>query len=235
MRPGLARSPAPPHRPCTPSPPHRADARRTHRRPLPCRVPGCLDPYLPPTPPHPTPVPLVAAAALQPPQGNYPVVREDASQMCALQVQAEHASTLMDSEDQLLLCIEKYITKQVRAWEGGAGRVALGEAGGGGPHNRRDAVGGAGGGGWGAAAQSRWPRLWGAWPRAGSSSSRSSSSRSSGSSLAYGASRPRRIARQRRPATARAAAAPAATCDAARGGGVGLRQHRLACCWPRRC
>ncbi|EFJ53111.1 Kar3 member kinesin-like protein [Volvox carteri f. nagariensis] len=46
-------------------------------------------------------------------QGNYPVVREDASQMCALQIQAEHASTLNDNEEQILLCIEKYITKQV--------------------------------------------------------------------------------------------------------------------------
>ncbi|GLC77793.1 hypothetical protein PLESTB_000955500 [Pleodorina starrii] len=46
-------------------------------------------------------------------QGNYPVVREDASQMCALQIQAEHASTLNDNEEQVMLCIEKYITKQV--------------------------------------------------------------------------------------------------------------------------
>ena len=46
-------------------------------------------------------------------QGNYPVVREDAAQMCALQVQAEHASTLLENEEALLQCIEKYITKQV--------------------------------------------------------------------------------------------------------------------------
>uniref|UniRef100_A0A7S0Y9G8 Kinesin motor domain-containing protein n=1 Tax=Polytomella parva TaxID=51329 RepID=A0A7S0Y9G8_9CHLO len=46
-------------------------------------------------------------------QGNYPVVREDASQMCALQIQAEYASTLLDSEDTLLSCVELYITKQV--------------------------------------------------------------------------------------------------------------------------
>jgi hypothetical protein len=45
--------------------------------------------------------------------GNYPVVREDAAQMCALQVQAEHASTLTDDEEGLMSCIEKYITKQV--------------------------------------------------------------------------------------------------------------------------
>ncbi len=48
-------------------------------------------------------------------QGNYPVVREDASQMCALQIQAEHASTLNDNEEQVMACIEKYITKQARA------------------------------------------------------------------------------------------------------------------------
>lgn len=66
------------------------------------------------------------------PQGNYPVVREDASQMCALQVQAEHASTLMDREEQLLACIEKYITKQVgRVWvDGGCGWGAGGWGGG---------------------------------------------------------------------------------------------------------
>uniref|UniRef100_A0A7S0WQ45 Kinesin motor domain-containing protein n=1 Tax=Chlamydomonas leiostraca TaxID=1034604 RepID=A0A7S0WQ45_9CHLO len=45
--------------------------------------------------------------------GNYPVVREDAAQMCALQIQAEHASTLTDDEEGLMGCIEKYITKQV--------------------------------------------------------------------------------------------------------------------------
>lgn len=34
--------------------------------------------------------------------------------MCALQVQAEYASTLIDSEEALMGCIEKYITRQVR-------------------------------------------------------------------------------------------------------------------------
>lgn len=48
-------------------------------------------------------------------QGNYPVVREDASQMCALQIQAEYASTLIDNEEALMQCIEKYITRQVCA------------------------------------------------------------------------------------------------------------------------
>lgn len=51
------------------------------------------------------------------------MVREDASQMCALQIQAEHASTLNDNEEQIMLCIEKYITKQVRRRCGGGGRI----------------------------------------------------------------------------------------------------------------
>ncbi|GAX81265.1 hypothetical protein CEUSTIGMA_g8697.t1 [Chlamydomonas eustigma] len=46
-------------------------------------------------------------------QGNYPVVREDAAQMCALQVQAEHASTLIEDPEALMQCIEEYVTKQV--------------------------------------------------------------------------------------------------------------------------
>ncbi|KAF5825692.1 hypothetical protein DUNSADRAFT_7534, partial [Dunaliella salina] len=44
--------------------------------------------------------------------GNYPVVREDAAQMCALQMQAEFASSLGDDEEGLLSCIERFITKQ---------------------------------------------------------------------------------------------------------------------------
>ena len=47
-------------------------------------------------------------------QGNYPVVRDDAAQMCALQIQAEHASTLLDDVEGLQVCCEKYVTKQVR-------------------------------------------------------------------------------------------------------------------------
>ena len=43
--------------------------------------------------------------------GNYPVVREDAAQMCALQMQAEvgptHPSTELDN------ALERWITKQV--------------------------------------------------------------------------------------------------------------------------
>ena len=34
--------------------------------------------------------------------------------MCALQIQAEHASTLMDDKEGFLQCIEKYVTKQVK-------------------------------------------------------------------------------------------------------------------------
>mmetsp|Transcript_37392 Transcript_37392/g.110381 ORF Transcript_37392/g.110381 Transcript_37392/m.110381 type:complete len:1168 (-) Transcript_37392:781-4284(-) len=46
-------------------------------------------------------------------QGNYPVVREDASQMAALQIQAEYASTLMHDDESIMLCIEAYVAKQV--------------------------------------------------------------------------------------------------------------------------
>jgi len=46
-------------------------------------------------------------------QGHYPVVREDAAQMCALQIQAEHALTLMEDLEAVMACIEKYVTKQV--------------------------------------------------------------------------------------------------------------------------
>jgi methionine synthase I (cobalamin-dependent) len=34
--------------------------------------------------------------------------------MCALQIQAEHASTLMEDAENTMQCIEKYVTKQVR-------------------------------------------------------------------------------------------------------------------------
>lgn len=40
-------------------------------------------------------------------QGNYPVVRDDASQMCALQIQAETGPTLIDQEEAILECVEK--------------------------------------------------------------------------------------------------------------------------------
>ena len=45
--------------------------------------------------------------------GSYPVVKEDAAQMCALQVQAELGATLRGREDQLDALLEKYIVKQV--------------------------------------------------------------------------------------------------------------------------
>lgn len=42
-------------------------------------------------------------------QGNYPVVRDDASQMCALQIQAETGPTLIDQQDAILACVEKCV------------------------------------------------------------------------------------------------------------------------------
>lgn len=45
--------------------------------------------------------------------GNYPVVREDAAQMCALQMQAEAGPTMLDSADSLENAIERFIHKQV--------------------------------------------------------------------------------------------------------------------------
>ena len=41
-------------------------------------------------------------------QGNYPVVRDDASQMCALQIQAESGPTLIDQEEPIFGFIDKY-------------------------------------------------------------------------------------------------------------------------------
>lgn len=46
-------------------------------------------------------------------QGHYPVVREDAAQMCALQMQAEHASSLHGDDEAIMQCIERFVTKQV--------------------------------------------------------------------------------------------------------------------------
>ena len=46
-------------------------------------------------------------------QGNYPVVREDASQMCALKMQAEAGPTLLDQPEGLEAYLEKFIVKQV--------------------------------------------------------------------------------------------------------------------------
>ena len=46
-------------------------------------------------------------------QGNYPVVREDAAQMCALQMQAEAGPTLLDQSDGLEPYLERFIVRQV--------------------------------------------------------------------------------------------------------------------------
>ena len=43
-----------------------------------------------------------------------PVVREDAAQMAALQIQAEHGAALADSPEEFEFALEKYVTKQVR-------------------------------------------------------------------------------------------------------------------------
>lgn len=46
-------------------------------------------------------------------QGHYPVVKEDAAQLCALQMQAEHGADLLDDDQGIMASIEKYITKQI--------------------------------------------------------------------------------------------------------------------------
>ncbi|KAF8058864.1 KIN14I [Scenedesmus sp. PABB004] len=45
--------------------------------------------------------------------GNYPVVREDAAQMAALQIHAEHGPGLEADPDALLAGVERYVTRQV--------------------------------------------------------------------------------------------------------------------------
>lgn len=47
-------------------------------------------------------------------QGQYPVIREDAAQMCALQMQAEHGPTLASDSAAFEAALEKYMVKQVR-------------------------------------------------------------------------------------------------------------------------
>ena len=54
-------------------------------------------------------------------QGHYPVAKEDAAQMCALQLAAEHASALVDDDAGMMMGIEKFITKQVGSGWGGWG------------------------------------------------------------------------------------------------------------------
>ena len=45
--------------------------------------------------------------------GAYPVVRDDAAQMCALQMQAECGPNLSTSTEALDAAIEKFVVKQV--------------------------------------------------------------------------------------------------------------------------
>ncbi|GMH43362.1 hypothetical protein BSKO_11284 [Bryopsis sp. KO-2023] len=45
--------------------------------------------------------------------GNYPVVRDDAAQMCALQIFAAHGSDLVEGADDFIKEVEKHIAKQV--------------------------------------------------------------------------------------------------------------------------
>lgn len=52
-------------------------------------------------------------------QGNYPVVREDAAQMCALQMQAEAGPTLLDQSDGVEPYLEKFIVRQVSCGKSG--------------------------------------------------------------------------------------------------------------------
>mmetsp|Transcript_42095 Transcript_42095/g.51065 ORF Transcript_42095/g.51065 Transcript_42095/m.51065 type:complete len:1267 (-) Transcript_42095:505-4305(-) len=46
-------------------------------------------------------------------QGNYPVGRDDAAQLGALQIQAEVGGVLKDNKEAMVTCVEKYVTKQV--------------------------------------------------------------------------------------------------------------------------
>lgn len=46
-------------------------------------------------------------------QGQYPVIREDAAQMCALQMQAEFGPTLANSSAEFDSALEKFLVKQV--------------------------------------------------------------------------------------------------------------------------
>lgn len=45
--------------------------------------------------------------------GNYPVVRDDAAQMCALQLFAAHGATLAEGAEDFIREVEKHIAKQV--------------------------------------------------------------------------------------------------------------------------
>jgi hypothetical protein len=52
---------------------------------------------------------------LLPPQGQYPVIREDAAQMCALQMQAEHGASLAGDNAAFEAALEKYMVRQILA------------------------------------------------------------------------------------------------------------------------
>ncbi len=55
-----------------------------------------------------------AQARLDRAQGMYPVVREDAAQMAALQMQAEHGPALAEDPEAFEASLEKVLTKQAR-------------------------------------------------------------------------------------------------------------------------
>ena len=55
-------------------------------------------------------------------QGQYPVVRDDAAQMCALQMQAEYGPTLAEDSATFVQALEKYMVKQVQRAADGGGR-----------------------------------------------------------------------------------------------------------------
>ncbi|KAI3437601.1 hypothetical protein D9Q98_000054 [Chlorella vulgaris] len=46
-------------------------------------------------------------------QGQYPVIKEDAAQMCALQMQAEYGPTLANDAEGMEAALEKYMVKQI--------------------------------------------------------------------------------------------------------------------------
>jgi FERM central domain len=56
------------------------------------------------------------------PQGNYPVVMEDAAQMAALQIHAEFGPTLLNNAEAMEGAIERFVTKQV-SWASGSVRL----------------------------------------------------------------------------------------------------------------
>lgn len=45
--------------------------------------------------------------------GNFPFVQEDASQLCALQIQAEYGASIFNNEEELSNAVTKYIPRQV--------------------------------------------------------------------------------------------------------------------------